>query len=67
MKVDLLEILACPMCKASLKLETTSEDGLDVIEGLLICDSCPEKYPIEEKDLYIFSSFFRSFLRRYKL
>ena len=48
MKVDLLEILACPMCKASLKLETTSKDGLDVIEGALICDSCPEKYPIEE-------------------
>ena len=48
MKVDLLEILACPMCKASIKLETTSEDGLDVIEGLLICDTCPEKCPIEE-------------------
>ena len=48
MKVDVLEILACPMCKASLKLETTSKDGLDVIEGALICDSCTEKYPIEE-------------------
>ncbi|MEC7788484.1 MAG: methytransferase partner Trm112 [Chloroflexota bacterium] len=48
MKIDLLEILACPVCKASLKLETSSEDGLDVIEGTLICDSCPEKYPIEE-------------------
>ena len=48
MIVDLLEILACPMCKASLKLETSSKDSQDVIEGTLICDSCPEKYPIEE-------------------
>ena len=48
MKIDLLEILACPMCKASLKLETTANDDLDVIEGTLICDLCPEKYPIEE-------------------
>ena len=37
---DLLEILACPRCKGTLRL-TEKEDGL-------ICEPCKLRYPIKE-------------------
>ncbi len=43
-----MDILACPVCKASpLLLRVSSERGADVIEGELTCPKCERAYPIE--------------------
>ena len=48
MKKDLMENLACPVCKGGLELRSESEDGDDVISGALFCAACDELYPIED-------------------
>ncbi len=48
MKKDLMEILACPVCKGTLELTIAEEDADDVITGALTCARCNEAYPIEE-------------------
>ena len=47
MKRELMNILACPMCKGDLKLEVEKGDG-EVITGTLYCAKCDELYPIED-------------------
>ena len=47
MKKDLMEILACPMCKGKLELNVDEETGDDVMRGSLHCAACDETYPIE--------------------
>jgi len=47
MKRELMEILACPICKGELKLDVTAE-GDEIEEGVLRCAACSEDYPIEE-------------------
>ncbi len=49
MRKDLVEILACPMCKSPLELTVESEAGDEVIQGYLTCAKCPERYPIEDR------------------
>ena len=46
MKSDLLEILNCPACRHSLKLEVEQTTGHRVIDGHLLCHDCQAKYPI---------------------
>lgn len=48
MKRDLMEILACPVCKGSLKLTVEEEDEKEIIKGSLYCENCSVNYPIEE-------------------
>ena len=48
MKKDLMQILACPVCKGELKLRDELEEGDEVITGSLHCAACNESYPIEE-------------------
>ncbi len=54
MRRDLMDILACPVCKGALTLDVTSEtpaagpDGGEVLEGSLFCAACNERYPITE-------------------
>lgn len=48
MKKDLMEILACPVCKGELELTVVDEDGDEVITGSLLCPACDETYPIED-------------------
>ncbi|MDI6857935.1 MAG: methytransferase partner Trm112 [Dehalococcoidia bacterium] len=48
MRKDLMDILACPMCKGDLTLTIEKEEGDDVIEGSLHCAKCDETYPINE-------------------
>ena len=48
MKRDLMEILACPLCKGSLKLTVEEEDEKEIVKGSLYCDNCSATYPIEE-------------------
>ena len=48
MRKDLMEILACPVCKGELTLTVEKEEGDEVITGVLHCASCDERYPIED-------------------
>lgn len=48
MRKDLMDILACPMCKGDLTLTVDKEEGDEVIEGSLHCAKCDETYPINE-------------------
>ena len=48
MRRDLMDILACPVCKSPLTLEAEaeSEENDEVISGSLHCPECPQTYPI---------------------
>ena len=48
MKRELMDILACPVCKGTLTLDVTKEEGDEIIEGSLHCEACDETYPIED-------------------
>ena len=48
MKRDLMDILACPVCKGDLTLTVAKEEGDEVVEGSLYCGVCDETYPIED-------------------
>ena len=48
MKRELMDILACPVCKGPLELEVTEEDENEVITGSLKCNQCNEAYPIND-------------------
>lgn len=48
MKKDLLDILACPLCKNPLTLTADEESDGEVVRGTLRCESCQEDYPIED-------------------
>jgi uncharacterized protein YbaR (Trm112 family) len=48
MKRELMDILACPVCKGPLELEIAKEEKDEVIEGALRCGSCDQTYPIED-------------------
>ena len=46
MKRDLMEILACPVCKGELVLTVEQETTEEIITGSLFCSHCNERYPI---------------------
>lgn len=46
MKKELMDILACPVCKGDLELTVDKEDDREVITGSLFCARCNERYPI---------------------
>ena len=46
MRKDMMEILACPVCKGPLTLSISKDDGDEVVEGSLFCAACNETYPI---------------------
>lgn len=46
MRHDLLDILACPLCKGALTLAAAREEGGEVVQGTLHCATCGEDYPI---------------------
>ena len=48
MKRDLMDILACPVCKGGLELRVSREDGDEIVEGTLYCKACDHSYPIED-------------------
>jgi uncharacterized protein YbaR (Trm112 family) len=60
MKKDLMEVLACPVCKGSLQLKTELERGDDVIEGTLTCPACKEDFPIHDSIPNLLPPEFRS-------
>jgi uncharacterized protein YbaR (Trm112 family) len=48
MRKDLMDILACPMCKGDLELDAVKKDGEEIIEGTIRCPKCGVDYPIED-------------------
>jgi uncharacterized protein YbaR (Trm112 family) len=48
MRRDLMDILACPVCKHELTLTVDREEDDEVIEGSLHCATCHEAYPITD-------------------
>jgi uncharacterized protein YbaR (Trm112 family) len=48
MRKDMMDILACPVCKGPLTLTVTKEEGDEVVTGSLHCAQCNETYPIED-------------------
>ncbi len=48
MKRELMDVLACPVCKGPLELEASREEGDEIVEGVLTCQQCGESYPIED-------------------
>ena len=48
MRRELMDILACPLCKGPLELTVQEEDEKEVLKGSLYCGSCAQLYPIED-------------------
>ena len=48
MKLELMDILACPVCKGSLQLDTKEEKDGQIITGSLYCAQCDHTYPISD-------------------
>ena len=46
MKRELVNILACPVCKGNLELEVMEENDAEVLQGSLYCSKCDLRYPI---------------------
>lgn len=53
MRRDLMDILACPICKGELTLtasatEREPDGSEEIVEGSLHCAACDEPYPISD-------------------
>ena len=48
MRIELMEILVCPMCRSDLDLTIKEQDGDEIVAGNLRCTECQEEYPIED-------------------
>ncbi len=49
MKKNLMDILACPVCKHHpLELKIDKEDSKEVLAGSIRCAKCKIDYPIED-------------------
>ena len=47
-KRDLMNILACPLCKGALELRVEQENEREIMSGTLFCPKCGVDYPIED-------------------
>ena len=48
MRPELMELLACPLCKGELALTVVDEEGGEIVSGTLACAACGESFPIED-------------------
>jgi len=48
MKRELINILACPVCKGKLELKIDEENETETVTGSLHCRKCDVRYPISE-------------------
>ena len=46
MKKELMQILACPVCKGDLQLNIEQQEGEEIVTGSLYCTKCQYSYPI---------------------
>ena len=47
MRPDLMDLLACPLCKGELALTVVDEESGEIRNGSLACAACDETYPID--------------------
>jgi len=45
-KKELMDILACPVCKGPLRLTIDEENEEEIVAGSLRCEKCNRLYPI---------------------
>jgi len=48
MKKELMDILACPVCKGKLTLTVEEEEDKEIIRGSLYCKNGEVSYPIDD-------------------
>ena len=48
MKRELIDILACPICKGDLELSVKDENETEIVSGSLYCHRCNVQYPIAD-------------------
>ena len=48
MRKELMELLACPLCRGLLRLTVEREEGVEIVKGSMRCAKCGETYPIED-------------------
>jgi len=48
MKKELMDILACPVCKGELELTVKEENEQEIVTGSLYCPRCAVRYPITD-------------------
>ena len=48
MKRELMDVLACPLCRNNLALQVFEEKEDEIIKGSLQCTSCSETYLITD-------------------
>jgi uncharacterized protein YbaR (Trm112 family) len=48
MKRELMDIIACPLCKGELALAVAEENAGEIVKGSLRCEKCGVDYPIED-------------------
>jgi len=46
MKKELMDILACPVCKGELELTVEEENEQEIVSGSLYCPKCNVRYPV---------------------
>ena len=46
MKKELMQILACPVCKGELQLDVDKEEDGKIVTGSLYCPKCQYSYTI---------------------
>jgi uncharacterized protein YbaR (Trm112 family) len=46
MKKELMDVLACPVCKGELELSVEEENEREIVTGSLYCRRCEANYPI---------------------
>jgi uncharacterized protein YbaR (Trm112 family) len=45
-KKELMDILACPVCKGKLKLTVGKQNKQEIVSGSLYCSKCRKRYSI---------------------
>lgn len=48
MRREIIDILACPLCKGDLILTVVEENDNGITKGTFKCEKCNINYPIEE-------------------
>ena len=46
MRLSLIDILCCPVCKSDFKLSVEKQDGEEIVSGSLYCLKCDHYYQI---------------------
>ncbi len=53
MKLELMDILACPVCKGKLELNIEKKEANEVVSGHIHCSKCQADYPIIDTVPYL--------------